>query len=116
MHDSYPELTAYMLDALLRNDRKIREVCPPRNRQEWGFERVNNYLRAVGLETIEEGGEEALWRLMRRSIALLPHRREKAMHRLVRLWAPFGWLDDQDIPMPTLPAKYREPAIDRITG
>jgi hypothetical protein len=117
MKDSgYPELTAYLLSVLVRNDRKLRAVGPPRNRQEWGIGRVGNYLRAIGLETIEEDGEAALWALLRGSVALLPRQREEALLRLVRLWASLGWLNDQDIPAPIKPAKYREPAIERITG
>jgi hypothetical protein len=101
----------------VRNDRGIRAVGPPRNRQEWGIDRVNDYLRAIGRETIEEGGEAALWVLLRGSVALLPSRREEALFRLIRLWAPFdGWLNDQDIPAPTRPVKYRLPAIERIAG
>jgi hypothetical protein len=113
----YPELTAYLLSVLVRNDRGVRPVGLPRNRQEWGIGRVNDYLRAIGLETLEEGGEAELWMLLRGSIALLPSRREEALFRLVRLWAPFeGWLADQDIPAPTRPVKYRSPAVERIAG
>jgi hypothetical protein len=78
----------------------------PRTRQEWGFDRVNDYLRAIGKATLEEGGEAELWVLLRGSIALLPSRREEALSRLVRLWVPLeGWLDDQDIPAPPRPDK-----------
>jgi hypothetical protein len=112
----YPELTAYLLSVLVRNDRKIRAIGPPRNQQEWGFGRVGDYIRAIGHETLEEDGEAALWGLLRGSIALLPSRREEALHRLVRLWAPLGWLDDQNIPAPTRPVKHRTPAIERIAG
>jgi hypothetical protein len=83
-----------LLSVLVRNDRGVRAVGPPRNRQEWGIGRVNDYLRAIGQETIEEGGEAALWVLLRGSIALLSSRREETLSRLVRLWAPLeGWLD-----------------------
>jgi hypothetical protein len=112
----YPELTAYLLDVLIRNDRKIRAAGPPRNRQEWGIGRVNDYVRAIGRETLEEDGETALWELLRGSIALLPRKREEALCRLVKAWAPLGWLDDQGIPEPTKPAKHREPVIERIAG
>jgi hypothetical protein len=113
----YPELTAYLVSVVARNDHGIRAVGPPRNRQEWGIGRVNDYLRAIGQETLEEDGEAALWRLLRGSIALLPSRREEALLRLVRLWAPLeGWLDDQGIPPPILPVKYRLPAIERNAG
>jgi hypothetical protein len=113
----YPELAAYLLSVLVRNDRALRAVGPPRDRKEWGIGRVNDYLRAIGLETLEEGGEAELWVLLRGSIALLPSRREEALVRLVRLWAPLeGWLDDQDIPAPPRPAKYREPPVERIAG
>jgi hypothetical protein len=92
----------------VRNDRGIRAVGPPRNRQEWGIGRVGEYLCAIGQETIEESGEAALWTLLRGSVALLPSRREEGLLRLVRHWAPLeGWLDDQDIPAPTKPDKYR---------
>jgi hypothetical protein len=118
--NGYLELTAHLLDVLVRNDRKIRAIGPPRDRQEWGISRVHDYLRAIGRETIEEDGEEALWRLARDSVALLPAQREEAVHRLVRLWGPLGWLDDQDIPAPPKPLKYRRPVVepeaDRIAG
>jgi hypothetical protein len=105
-NNGYPELTAYLLSVLVRNDRRIRAVGPPRNRQEWGIDRVGEYLCAIGQETIEEGGEAAVWALLRGSVALLPSRREEALLRLVRHWAPLeGWLDDQGIPAPTKPAK-----------
>jgi hypothetical protein len=113
----YPELTAYLLSVLVRNDRGVRAIGPPRDRREWGIERVGAYLTAIGRETIEEGGEAALWQLLRGSVALLPSRREEAVLRLVRLWAPLdGWLDDQDIPAPPRPAKHRLPAVERIAG
>jgi hypothetical protein len=113
----YPELAAYLLSVLVRNDRKVRVVGPPRDRQEWGISRVNDYLRAIGRETLEEGGEGELWVLLRGSIALLPSRRDEALFRLVRLWAPLeGWLDDQDIPVPPRPVKYRVPVVERIAG
>jgi hypothetical protein len=113
----YPELAAYLLDVLVRNDRGIRAVGPPRTRQEWGIGRANAYIRAMGRETLEEGGEAELWRLLHDSVALLPRRRKEALDRLVGLWAPLeGWLDDQDIPTPTKPAKYRTPVIERIAG
>jgi hypothetical protein len=115
--NGYSELTAHLLDVLLRNDRGLRAVGPPCTRQEWGIGRVNDYLRAIGLETLEEDGEAKLWRLLRGSVALLPSRRAEALSRLVRLWAPLeGWLDDQDIPAPPRPTKYRLPAIERIAG
>jgi len=53
---------------------------------------------------------------LRHSIAILPSRREEALFRLVRLWSPLGWLDNQDIPAPTRPDKHRMPAIERIAG
>jgi hypothetical protein len=113
----YPQLAAYLVSVLARNDRRIRTVGPPRTRQEWGIGRVGDYLRAIGQETLEEDGETALWQLLRGSVALLPRRREEALLRLVRLWAPLeGWLDDQDIPMPTKPVKCRQPAIERVAG
>jgi hypothetical protein len=112
----YPELAAYLLDVLLRNDRGIRAVGPPRDRKEWGIGRVGDYLRAIGQETIEEDGEAALWQLLASSIALLPSRREEALFRLVRVWAPLGWLDDQNIPAPTKPLKYRRTAVERVAG
>jgi hypothetical protein len=109
--DTDPQLTAYMLDVLVRNDRKIRVAGPPRNRQEWGIDRLNGYLRAIGRETLEEGGESTLSVLLRGSVALLPSRRKEAVSRLVGLWAPLeGWLDDQSIPAPVKPDKYRLPA------
>jgi hypothetical protein len=115
--NGYPELAAHLLDVLLRNDRRVRAVGPPRTRQEWGIERVGDYLRAIGRETLEGDGEEALWTLLRDSIALLPRRREEALRRLVRFWGPLdGWLDDQNIPAPPRPVKYRLPAIERIAG
>ena len=86
-------------------------IGPPRSRQEWGIGRIGDYLRAIGRETIVEGGEAELWALLRESIALLPSQREEASLRLIRLWRPLvGWLDDQDIPVPVKPAKYRLPA------
>jgi hypothetical protein len=116
-YNSYPELTAYLLSVLVRNDRRIRAVGPPRTRQEWGIGRVGDYLRAIGQETIEEGGEAALWQLLRGSIALLPSQREEALIRLIRFWAPLdGWLDDQDTPAPTRPVKYRLPIVERTAG
>jgi hypothetical protein len=106
-----PELAAYILDVLIRTDRAIRPVGPPRTRQEWGVGQLNGYLRGIGRETLEEGGEAALWDLLRGSVALLPSRRPEAVGRLVRLWASLdGWLDDQNIPAPTKPEKYRLPA------
>jgi hypothetical protein len=113
----YPQLAAYLLDVLVRNDRRVRAVGPPRNRQEWGFGRVNDYLRAIGRETLDEDGEAALWALLRGSVALMPSRREEALLRLIGLWASLsGWLDDQDIPAPSKPAKYRTPIVERIAG
>jgi hypothetical protein len=115
--DKYPELTAHLLDVLLRNDRKIRPVGPPRTRQEWGIDRCNLFVRAIGRDTLEEDGEQALWTMMRESVALLPARRKEALARLVGLWSPFdGWLDDQDVPAPTRPEKYRLPDIERLAG
>jgi hypothetical protein len=115
--NGYLELTAHLLSVLVRNDRRIRPVGPPRDRQEWGIDRVNAYLRAIGRETIEEDGETALWTLLRGSVALLPSQRKEALLRLVGLWAPLeGWLDDQDIPAPVRPVKYRTPTIERIAG
>jgi hypothetical protein len=115
--NGYPELAAHLLSVLVRNDRGIRAIGPPRNRQEWGIDRVGDYLRAIGLATIEEDGEAALWQLLRGSVALLPSRRGEALFRLIRIWSPLeGWLDDQDIPPPVLPAKYRLPAIERNAG
>ena len=104
------QFTAYLLWIAVRNDRGVRAVGPPRNRREWRIERLDAYLRAIGRETVLEGGETALWELLRGSIALLPSQREEALRRLIRLWAPFGWLDDQDIPIPSKPTKYRLPA------
>jgi hypothetical protein len=116
-NNGYPQLTAYLLDVLVRNDRRLRVVGPPRSRQEWGVGRVNDYIRAIGYETIEEGGEVALWRILRGSISRLPSQRKEALCRLVCLWAPLGgWLDDQDIPAPTRPVKHRTPAIERVAG
>ncbi|HZZ25980.1 MAG TPA: hypothetical protein VFE60_27040 [Roseiarcus sp.] len=106
-----PQLTAYLLSILVHHDRGVRAIGPPRNRQEWGIGRIGDYLRAVGREEVTEGGEAALWELLRGSIALLPSRREEALLRLIRAWAPLeGWLDDQDIPAPVKPTKYRLPA------
>jgi hypothetical protein len=114
--NDYSQLTAYLLSVLVRNDRRIRAVGPPRNQQEWGIGRVGDYLRAIGQETIEEDGETALWMLLRGSVTLLPSRREEALFRLVRLWATLeGWLDDQDVPAPTKPDKCRLPA-GRLLG
>ena len=105
------QLAAYLLSILVHHDRGIRAVGPPRNRQEWGFDRIGDYLRAIGREAALEGGEPALWALLRESVALLPSRREEALYRLIRSWAPLdGWLDDQDIPAPVKPTKYRLPA------
>src|SRR5271167_4091831 len=95
------QLTAYLLSILVHHDRRIRAIGPPRNRQEWGFDRIGDYLRGIGRETIVEGDEAGLWALLRESIALLPSRREEALLRLIRLWAPLdGWLDDQSILAP----------------
>ena len=105
------QLTAYLLSILVQHDRGIRAIGPPRNRQEWGIGRIGDYLRAIGRETIVEGGEAELWALLRESVALLPSQREEALLRLIRFWAPLGgWLDDQSIPAPVKPAKYRLPA------
>jgi hypothetical protein len=84
------QFTAYLLSIAVRNDRGIREVGPPRNRREWGIERLDAYLRAIGREAFLEGVETALWELLRGSVALLPSQREEALRRLIRLWAPFG--------------------------
>jgi hypothetical protein len=106
-----PQLTAYLLSILVHDDRGIRAVGPPRNRQEWGIGRIGDYLRAIGRETLMEGDEAALWALLHESIALLPARREEALLRLIRFWGPLdGWLDDQRIPAPVKPDKYRLPA------
>jgi hypothetical protein len=105
------QLTAYLLSTLVHHDRRLRVIGPPRTRQEWGFDRIGDYLRAIGRETAMEGGEAELWALLRESVALLPSRREEALLRLVRAWASLdGWLDDQAVPMPSKPAKYRLPA------
>jgi hypothetical protein len=86
------QLTAYLLSILVHHDRGIRAIGPPRNRQEWGIDRIGDYLRAIGREAALGGGEEALY-------------------RLIRSWAPLdGWLADQDIPAPVKPTKYRLPA------
>jgi hypothetical protein len=106
-----PQLAAYLLSILVHYDRGIRAVGPPRSRQEWGIGRIGDYLRAIGREAISEGDDAALWALLRESVALLPSQREEALLRLIRLWAPLdGWLDDQAIPAPAKPAKYRLPA------
>jgi hypothetical protein len=108
---AHSQLTAYLLSILVHHDRGVRAIGPPRNRQEWGIGRIGDYLRAIGQEAIQEGDEAALWALLRESIALLPTRREEALLRLIRSWAPLdGWLDDQRIPAPVKPAKYRLPA------
>ena len=105
------QLTAYLISILVHNDRRIRAVGPPRSQQEWGIGRIGDYLGAIGRETIEEGGEAALWALLRKSVALLPSQRKEALLRLIRLWAPLGgWLDDQGIPAPVKPVKCRLPA------
>ena len=105
------QLTAYLLSILVHHDRGVRAIGPPRSRKEWGIGRIGDYLRAIGRETITEGDEVALWALLRESTALLPSRREEALLRLIRLWAPLGgWLDDQNIPAPAKPPKYRLPA------
>jgi hypothetical protein len=114
--NGYLQLTAYLLTVLVRNDRKIHVIGFPRNCQEWGIERIGDYLRAIGEETLEEGGETALWRLLYGSIALLPSRREEALFRLVRSWEPLeGWLNDQNIPAPARPT-MRWPALERRVG
>jgi hypothetical protein len=106
-----PQLTAYLISILVHHDRGVRSVGPPRSRQEWGIGRIGDYLRAIGRDTAAEGGEAALWALLRESVALLPSQREEALLRLVRYWAPLdGWLDDQAIPAPAKPTKYRLPA------
>jgi hypothetical protein len=106
-----PQLTAYLLSILVHYDRGIRAIGPPRTRQEWGIGRIGDYLRAIGQEALREGDEAALWALLHESIALLPARREEALLRLIRSWAPLdGWLDDQRIPAPVKPEKYRLPA------
>jgi hypothetical protein len=106
-----PQLTAYLLSILVHHDRGVRIVGSPRNRKEWGVDRIGDYLRAIGQETLREGDEAAVWALLRESIALLPIRREEALLRLIRSWAPLdGWLDDQRIPAPVKPDKCRLPA------
>jgi len=108
---AHSQLTAYLVSILVNPDRGIRAVGPPRNRQEWGIGRIGDYVRAIGQETLTEGDEAALWALLRESVALLPARREEALLRLIRAWAPLnGWLDDQQIPAPAKPEKYRLPA------
>jgi hypothetical protein len=108
---AHSQLTAYLLSVLVHHDRALRAIGPPRNRQEWGIGRIGDYLRAIGRETLMEGDEAALWALLRESVALLPSRREEALFRLIRAWAPLeGWLDDQDIPAPAKPTGYRLPA------
>jgi hypothetical protein len=104
-------LVASLLSILLRYDRRIRVAGPPADRQEAGIDRLHDYLRGIGREAFELGGETALWALLRKSIDLLPTQREEAMLRLVRLWAPSsGWLKDRDIPAPIKPERYRLPA------
>jgi hypothetical protein len=111
MGNAQLQLAAYLLSVLVHHDRGIRVIGPPRSRQEWGIGRIGDYLRAIGREAIMEGGEVEIWALLRESVALLPFRREEALLRLIRVLAPLeGWLDDQDIPAPTKPTKYRLPA------
>ena len=57
---AHSQLTAYLLSILVHHDRGIRAAGPPRNRQEWGIGRIGDYLRAIGRETIVEGGEAEL--------------------------------------------------------
>ena len=103
MENNRTQLAAHLLSILVHHDRRLRAIGPPRTHQEWGIGRIGDYLRAIGRAAIEEGDEEALWALLRASVALLPSRREEALLRLIRLWARFGWLDDQDIPEPRRP-------------
>ena len=106
-------LAAYLLGQLLRYDRQARVIRPPRNRREWGIARLTDYLRAIGAE-VAIGDEAALWEALRVIIALQPARREEALIRLIRLWAPFdGWLTDQHIAPPTLPRGYEPPTAPR---
>jgi hypothetical protein len=113
----YPELAAYLLSVLMRNDRTIRTIGPPRPEIVVDAADPPFLTIAIGRETIEEGGEAELWVLLRGAVALLPSRREEALFRLVRPWAPLeGWLDDQDIPAPPRPVKHRVPDVERIAG
>ena len=109
------QLAAYLLSVLVLHDRRLRAIGPPRTRQEWGVGRIGDYLRAIGGAAIEEGDEEALWALLRKSVALLPSRREEALLRLIRFWAPLGgWLDDQDIPAPRRPLDAEGRLLGRL--
>ena len=56
-----PQFTAYLLSITLHNDRGVRVVGPPRNRREWGIDRLGDYIRALGQDAIAEGDEAALW-------------------------------------------------------
>jgi hypothetical protein len=117
INNGYPQLTAYLLSVLLNNDRRLRTVGSPRDRQEWGIERLGDYFRAIGQETLEEGGETAIWQLVLNSLSLLPSRREEALVRLVRFWGPLpGWLDDQKIPPPARPSLQCWPELERRVG
>ena len=108
------QLTAHLLSVLVRHDRRPRAIGPPRTRQEWGIGRIGDYLHAIGRTAIEEGDEEALWALLRESVALLPSRREEALLRLVRLWARLGWLDNQDVPEPCRPPDADGQLIEQL--
>ena len=114
MENNRTQLTAHLLSVLVRHDRRPRAIGPPRTRQEWGIGKIGDYLRAIGRTAIEEGGEEALWVLLRESVALLPSQREEALLRLVRLWARFGWLDNQDVPEPRRPPDTDGRLIERL--
>jgi hypothetical protein len=109
------QLTAYLLSILVHHDRQLRVIGPPRTRQEWGVGRIGDYLRAIGRAAIEGGDEEALWVLLRESVALLPSRREEALLRLIRFWAPLGgWLDDQNAPEPRRPPDADGRLLERL--
>jgi hypothetical protein len=106
------QMTAHILAVLLRNDRKPRIVGVQRTRQEWGLDRMRDYLRAIGADILERDGEAALWGAMREVIALLPHRRQEGLIRLVYAWSTTGkWLADQDREEPAKPEGYRPPAV-----
>ena len=105
------QMTAHILAVLLRNDRNPRIVGIQRTPQQSGFDRMRDYLRAIGTEILERDGEAALWEAMREAIALLPRRRQEALIRLVHAWAAAGeWLADQDREEPGKPEGYRPPA------
>jgi hypothetical protein len=104
-------MTAHILAVLLRNDRKPRIVGVQLTRQQWGLDRLRDYLRAIGADISARGGEEALWEALRDAIALLPRRREEGLVRLIHAWAASGeWLADQDREEPAKPEGYRPPA------